>query len=142
MYLNKNTVLDCKIIELPKIHNRDGNLTAINSGVEVPFNIKRVYYLYDIPGGEMRGAHAHFELEQLIIAASGSFDVILDDGVTKKSITLNRPYYGLYIKPGIWRDLVNFSSGSVLLVLASLKYSENDYIRDYNSFLNLKNGNN
>jgi len=142
MLINKNTVFDCEILELPKNHNRDGNLTAINGGVEIPFDIKRVYYLYDIPGGEARGSHAHYELEQLIIAASGSFDVVLDDGLSKKSITLNRPYFGLYIKPGIWRDLVNFSSGSVLLVLASMKYTENDYIRDYNNFLKFKNADN
>lgn len=142
MKLNKNTVLDCEVLELPKNQNRDGNLTSINGCVEIPFEIKRVYYLYDIPGGEMRGAHAHYELEQLIVAASGSFDVILDDGESKRTFTLNRPYYGLYIKPGIWRDLVNFSSGSVLLVLASMKYTEVDYIRNYDSFLKFKNGNN
>ncbi|HWW41759.1 FdtA/QdtA family cupin domain-containing protein [Pedobacter sp.] len=138
---NKNTIFDCELLELPKQQNRDGNLTAINGGVEVPFEIKRVYYLYDVPGGETRGAHAHYELEQLVIAASGSFDVVLNDGKYTKTFTLNRPYYGLHIKPGIWRDLVNFSSGSVLLVLASKIYSEKDYIRDFSSFLNYKNGN-
>lgn len=138
---NRNTVFDCEVLTLPKNHNRDGNLTAINGNLDVPFNIQRIYYLYDIPGGEMRGAHAHYELKQLIVAASGSFDVVLDDGNSKKTITLNRPHYGLYIKPGIWRDLINFSSGSVLLVLASMKYAETDYIRDYNNFLEFKNGN-
>lgn len=133
-------VTDCKIFELPKNHNRDGNLTAVNSGIEIPFNVERIYYLYDVPGGEVRGAHAHYELEQLIVAASGSFDVILDDGVNKRTVNLNRPYNGLYIKPGIWRDLVNFSSGSVLLVLASMRYSEDDYIRNYEQFIKFKNG--
>lgn len=142
MTANKNTIFDCKILELPKNHNHDGNLTSINAGVEVPFNIKRIYYLYDVPGGETRGAHAHHELEQLIVAASGSFDVVLDDGNSRHTFSLNRPYYGLYIKSGIWRDLVNFSSGSVLLVLASMKYNENDYIRNYDNFLKLKNGDN
>ncbi len=133
-----STISDCKIIDLPKIHNRSGNLTAMNEGIEVDFNIARVYYLYDIPGGESRGAHAHYELEQIIVAASGCFDVVLDDGINKKSFTLNRPYQGLYVTPGIWRDLVNFSSGAILLVLASLKYSESDYIRNYDDYLAYK----
>lgn len=141
MGIHKTTIAECTVFELPKHRNPSGNLTAINQGIEIPFNIQRVYYLYDVPGGETRGAHAHYELQQLIIAASGSFDVILDDGISKKAITLNRPYFGLYVQPGIWRDLVNFSSGSVLLVLASMKYAEKDYIRDYNVFLNFKNGN-
>ena len=134
----KSTVQDCTIISLPKIHNRAGNITAINANIEVPFDISCVYYLYDIPGGESRGGHAHKELYQLLVAASGSFDVLLDDGRTKKRINFNRPYTGLLIVPGIWRELDNFSSGSVCLVLASHKYDEADYIRDYAAFLEMK----
>ncbi len=124
----------CKIIELPKIADRRGNLTFIEENNHVSFNIKRVYYLYDVPGGESRGGHAHKRLKQFIIAASGSFDVILDDGFKRKIISLNRSYYGLYITPMIWRELENFSSGSVCLVLASDFYEEEDYIRDYQIF--------
>jgi hypothetical protein len=131
----KASVYNCNVIELPKIHNRAGNITSVSNCVEIPFDIKRVYYLYDVPGGETRGGHAHYNLEQLIIAASGSFDVILDDGRNKKTVSLNRPNYGLLIKSGIWRDLTNFSSGAVLLVLASEKYSEEDYIREHQEFL-------
>lgn len=130
----KASVYNCNVMELPKVLNRAGNITAVNNLGEIPFEIKRVYYLYDVPGGETRGGHAHKELQQLIVAASGSFDVVLDDGKIKKTITLNRPNFGLYITPGIWRDLNNFSSGAVLLVLASQPYSEDDYIRDYNQF--------
>lgn len=133
---NKFTVFDCSIIQFPKIQNRAGNITPIQNNIEVPFEIKRVYYLYDVPGGESRGAHAHKELEQLIIAASGSFDVTIDDGENKKTISLNRPNFGLHLKPGMWRELSNFSSGSICLVLASLMYDETDYIRDYDQFLN------
>lgn len=133
-----SSVDKCYIVQLPKINNRAGNLTALNNWGEVPFAIERVYYLYDIPSGETRGGHAHYDLWQLLIAASGSFDVILDDGKNKKTISLNRPNFGLLITPGIWRELVNFSSGSVCLVLASLKYDENDYIRDSEFFKNLK----
>lgn len=132
----KTSVYNCNVIELPKIHNRAGNITPLHGNREIPFDIKRVYYLYDVPGGETRGGHAHKKLHQLIIAASGSFDIVLDDGFIKKTVTLNRPNFGLYIPPGIWRDLNNFSSGAVLLVLASEKYSEEDYIREYNEFLN------
>jgi len=134
MELNKFTVFDCSIIHFPKIQNRAGNITPIQNNIESPFSIKRVYYLYDVPGGESRGAHAHKELEQLIIAASGSFDVTIDDGKNKKTISLNRPNYGLHLKPGMWRELSNFSSGSICLVLASLLYAESDYIRDYEEF--------
>ena len=135
MEQNKFTVFDCSIIHFPKIQNRAGNITPIQNNIEAPFEIKRVYYLYDVPGGESRGAHAHKELEQLIIAASGSFDVTIDDGKNKKTVSLNRPNFGLHLKPGMWRELSNFSSGSICLVLASLLYDEADYIRDYDEFL-------
>jgi oxalate decarboxylase/phosphoglucose isomerase-like protein (cupin superfamily) len=129
-----NSVFNCSVIELPQVKNRAGNITPITSNINIPFDIKRVYYLYDVPSGETRGGHAHKNLQQLIIAASGSFDVILSDGVNSRTITLNRPNYGLYVTSGIWRELVNFSSGGVLLVLASELYSEEDYIRDYRTF--------
>lgn len=135
----KNTVYDCSVIELPKIHNRSGNITPIQGNVEIPFDIKRVYYLYDVPGGEERGGHSHKELQQFLVAASGSFDVILDDGKTKRTIHLCRPYMALHIVPGIWRELTNFSSGSICLVLASHNYDENDYFREYNKYLEWKN---
>jgi len=121
----------CNVVELSKIHRPQGNITIIQNGSHQPFDIKRVYYLYDVPGGSERGGHAHRELYQLIVAASGSFDVILDDGRNKKIIQLNRPYFGLLVVPGIWREIVNFSSGAICLVLASHKYDEADYIRDY-----------
>ena len=130
-----NTVENCKLLELPKIHNPAGNLTVIQNGNFLPFDVKRVYYLYDVPGGSERGGHAHKKLYQLLIAVSGSFDVVVDDGKEKKKVQLNRPYYGLLIPPGIWREIINFSSGSVCLVLASHKYDEFDYIRDYNGYL-------
>ncbi len=129
----------CNVVELIKIHNPAGNITIIQNGIHQPFNIKRIYYLYDIPGGSERGGHAHRALYQWIIAASGSFDVIIDDSRNKKIIQLNRPYYGLLVFPGIWRELVNFSSGAICLVLASEKYMAEDYIRDYNEFVNFKN---
>lgn len=136
--MNRTTVYDCSILELPKIENPAGNITPINSGVEVPFDIKRVYYLYDVPGGATRGGHSHKELEQMIVAASGSFDVILDDGNSQRTVHLDRPYLGLLMPQMIWRELVNFSSGGICLVLASQKYNPDDYIRDYNEFLQLK----
>lgn len=135
-----NTVYDCTIIELDKHHSdRKGNLSVVQNGSTVPFDVKRVYYLYDVPGGESRGSHAHKELSQLIIAASGSFRVTLDDGNVKRSFSLNRPYQGLYVKPGIWRDLDDFSSGAVCLVLASEVYDKEDYIKDYQDFLKFRN---
>ena len=135
----KYSVFDCTIVELDKHHSdREGNLTVVENGATLPFDVKRVYYLYDIPGGEGRGAHAHRDLEQLIIAASGSFTVTLDDGKSKRSFFLNRPYQGLYVKPGLWRDLVDFSSGAVVMVLASEVYKKEDYIRDYQEFLDYR----
>ena len=127
---------ECKIIDLPKILEKRGNLTFIEENRHVPFEIKRVYYLYDVPGGSTRGGHAHKHLEQFIIAALGSFDVVLDDGFEKKRFHLNRSYYGLYIPRMIWRELDNFSSGSVSLALVSQYYDEDDYIRDYDVFVN------
>lgn len=135
----KNSVYDCVILPLNKIHNRSGNITIIEGGKNIPFEIKRLYYLYDIPSGEDRGGHAHKELHQLIIATSGSFDVLLDDGKNKKIVSLNRPDYGLMIVPGIWRELMEFSSGAICLVLASHVYDEADYIRDFNNFKLFKN---
>lgn len=126
---------DCKIISLPKIADPRGNLTFIEGGRHVPFEVRRVYYLYDVPGGADRGGHAHKELHQLIVAMSGSFDVVLDDGQQKQRYHLNRSYYGLYVCPMIWRELDNFSSGSVCLALASNQYDESDYYRDYQDFL-------
>ena len=135
----KNTnIYDCVILPLKKIHNRAGNLTVVEGKLNLPFEVQRIYYLYDIPGGETRGGHAHKELHQLIVAASGSFDVLLDDGVNKKVVTLNRPYYGLLVVPGIWRELLEFSSGAVCLVLASHKYNEADYIRGHKDFLDYR----
>lgn len=126
---------DCRIIDLPKITDPRGNLSFIEGGNHIPFDIKRVYYLYDVPGGAERGGHAHKALNQLIIAMSGSFDVVLDDGNGKKRFHLNRSYYGLYVCPMIWRELDNFSSGSVCMVLASNFYDEEDYYRSYPEFL-------
>lgn len=133
--MKNNSVYDCSIEPLSKINNRAGNITIIEGEKDIPFPIKRVYYLYDIPGGETRGGHAHKRLFQLVVAASGSFNVLLDDGCNKKIVTLNRPDYGLLVVPGIWRELLEFSSGSVCMVLASHKYDENDYLRDYDKFI-------
>lgn len=132
--MRKSSVYDCSIVPLSKIHNRAGNITIVEGENNVPFEVKRVYYLYDIPGGEDRGGHAHKDLFQLVVAASGSFNVLLDDGVNKKVVTLNRPDYGLMVVPGIWRELMEFSSGAICLVLASHLYDENDYLRDYDDF--------
>lgn len=131
-------ISDCKLIELPRINDARGNLSFIESGNHIPFDIQRVYYLYDVPGGAERGGHAHKGLQQLIIAMSGSFDVILDDGREKKRVHLNRSYNGLYVCPMMWRELDNFSSGSVCMVLASSKYDESDYYRDYAEFIKAK----
>ena len=139
--MGRSTVYDCTVIELDRHHSdRKGNISVVENGRDVPFNVKRAYYLYDVPGGESRGGHAHKELRQLIIAASGSFTVTLDDGHVKRTFTLNRPYQGLYVVPEIWRTLDDFSSGAVCLVLASERYDEQDYIRDYQEFLKYKNG--
>lgn len=129
---------NCNVVELSKIHNPAGNITIVQNNKDLPFNVKRVYYLYDVPGGSERGGHAHKGLYQLIVAASGSFDVIIDDGKQKKIIQLNRPNFGLMVIPGIWREIVNFSSGAICFVLASEKYSEDDYIRKYEDFLTYK----
>lgn len=128
-------IADCKLIDLPKITDPRGNLTFVEGGHHVPFDIKRVYYLYDVPGGAERGGHAHKDLHQLIIAMSGSFDIVLDDGRNKKRIHLSRSYYGLYVCPMIWREMDNFSSGAVCLVLASNIYDETDYFRNYADFM-------
>lgn len=135
----KSLIYSCDIVELPKVHNRAGNITVIENQVHAPFDVKRVYYLYDVPGGEDRGGHGHKELQQFIIAVSGAFDVKLDDGLHKKTVHLDRPYIGLHIVPGIWRELSNFSSGAICLVLASEGYSEGDYIREYEQFIKYKN---
>jgi len=129
-----NSIYSCCILQLPKVHNIAGSITSLENNISVPFEIKRIYYLYDIPGGEGRGGHAHKELQQFYIAVSGSFDVLLDDGKNKKIIHLDRPYIGLHIVEGIWRELLNFSSGAICLVIASHKYDEADYIRDYSVF--------
>jgi hypothetical protein len=133
-----STVFNCNVLILPKVHNRAGNITALNNLLDIPFDMKRIYYLYDVPGGENRGGHAHKELQQLIVAVSGSFDIMIDDGYNKKTVSLNRPYYGLHILQGIWRDLTNFSSGAICLVLASHQYDTDDYIRDYEKFIRMK----
>ena len=135
--MNK-TVFDCSLLELSRIKNRAGNITAVENNIEISFDTKRVFYLYDIPGGESRGAHAHKECHQFLVAASGSFEVQLDDGKVKKTVMLNQPYRGLHIPPGIWASEVNFSSGAICLVLASHTYDESDYLRDYTKFLEFK----
>lgn len=133
-----NSIYDCVILPLSKIHNRAGNITIVEGQKNVPFAVRRIYYLYDIPGGEDRGGHAHKELYQLIVAASGSFNVMLDDGENKKIVMLNRPDYGLLVVPGIWRELFEFSSGAICLVLASHKYDKEDYIRQYDEFVHFR----
>ena len=132
------TVYYCSFIELPKNHFPQGNLTYIYNEVHLPFEVKRVFYSYDIPGGESRGAHAHKECHQFLVAASGAFEVLLDDGINKRTVLLNRPFYGLHVPPMIWASEQGFSSGSICLVLASHGYEKEDYIRDYNEFITLK----
>ena len=134
--MKKNSVYDCAIIDLPQVHTISGNITAIENNKNIPFAVKRIYYLYDIPGGEDRGAHAHKTLQQFVIAASGSFDIKLDDGMNRRTINLNHPNRALHLIPGIWRELSNFSSGAICLVLASHVYDKKDYIRDYSQYLN------
>jgi hypothetical protein len=136
--MKESTIYNCSVIELNRIHKRSGNITVVENLRHIPFEVRRVYYLYDVPGGGERGGHAHKELKQLIVAASGCFDVVLNDGINKKVVELNRPYYGLYIVPGIWRELINFSSGAICLVLASEKYVKEDYLREYSDFLEWK----
>ena len=133
----QSSILDCSILELQKIKYRAGNITPLEGLRDIPFEIQRLFYIYDIPGGVKRGGHAHYQCHQLIIAASGSFDVELDDGKNKKTFNLNRPYYALHVVPGVWNNLSNFSSGAICLVMASEKYSEEDYIRNYQEYLKL-----
>ncbi len=132
------SINDCKVMELGQIGDRNGHITVVTNNTEIPFEIKRVFYLYDIPGGESRGAHAHKECHQLLVAVSGAFEVVIDDGKNKRSIHLNNPKTGLHIVPGIWASEVNFSSGSVCLVLASHPYQEEDYIREYSQYITYK----
>lgn len=136
--MNKSTIYNCSIIELPRIRERSGCITPVEPYENVPFNVQRVFYLYDIPGGEDRGAHAHKECHQFLIAASGAFDVMMDDGINKRTIRLDRPYFGLHILPGIWAAEQSFSSGAICLVIASQIYNENDYIRIYEKFIEFK----
>lgn len=133
------SVYDCSVIELPKITDRSGNITPVEGIRNLPFDIKRIFYSYDIPGGEARGAHAHKTCHQFLVAASGSFEVVLDDGTNKRTILLNRPFYGLHIPPGIWAAEQGFSSGSICLVLASHGYDEQDYLRNYSDFITYRN---
>ena len=139
--MKQPSVYDCSLIELPRISvgERKGNLTFVYNEENVPFEVKRVFYSYDIPGGESRGAHAHKECHQFLIAASGAFEVLLDDGKNKRTVLLNRPFYGLHVPPGIWASEQGFSSGSICLVLASHGYEKEDYIRDYEDFLKYRN---
>ena len=131
---------DCRIVDLRRIPRREGDITPVEGGRDIPFDIARVYYLYDVPGGAERGGHAHKELQQLVVAIMGSFRIILDDGKRRRSVTLDRPYFGLYMPRLIWREIVDFSSGGVCLVLASRVYEEHDYIREYDRFLQYKFG--
>lgn len=135
------SVYDCSVIELPKITDRSGNITPVEGIRNLPFDIKRIFYSYDIPGGEARGAHAHKTCHQFLVAASGSFEIVLDDGTNKRTVLLNRPFYGLHIPPGIWAAEQGFSSGSICLVLASHGYDEQDYLRNYSDFITYRNEN-
>jgi len=130
--------MDIKLIELPRYLDKRGNLSFVENYSHIPFEIMRTYWIYDVPGGECRGGHAYKENEEFIIALSGSFDIIVDDGNQKKTLTLNRSYYGLYVPKGLWREMKNFSTNSLALEFASISYDENDYVRDYNEFLKLK----
>lgn len=138
MIHNQSSIDDCCIITLNRNHHANGNLTAVNNGIDLPFNIERTFYIYDVPGGAERGGHSHYTCNEFIIAISGSFDVTVDDGRHQHTYTLNRPYQGLLVVPGIWRTLQNFSSGSVCLALASHHFDEEDYVRDYHHFTELK----
>lgn len=140
MSMKRPTVFDCSLITLPVIKNRAGNITPVHNSLELPFAIKRIFYLYDVPGGESRGAHSHKKCHQFLVAASGSFEVLLNDGNTQRLVQLNRPYVGLHIPPMIWASEINFSSGSICLVLASENYDERDYIRNYHEFIKATNG--
>lgn len=137
--MKDTTVYDCTIIEVPKVKNRAGNISIVEGLKNLPFEPMRIFYVYDIPAGETRGAHAHKKCHQFIVAASGSFEISLDDGKNKKTVSLNRPFYGVHIPPGIWAHEMNFSSGAICLVLTSKKYKEDDYIRDYSDFRKMKN---
>jgi len=137
--MNNTTVYNCSVIELPKHTFRAGNISIVENNKNIPFKVRRVFYIYDIPGGESRGAHAHKTCHQFLIAVSGSFEVEMDDGINKRTVTLNRPYYGLHIPPGIWAHEFNFSAGAVCLVLTSDKFIPEDYIRDYSEFKKYKN---
>lgn len=136
--MKRTTIEDCKLLHIDQIGDRRGHISVVENHTQVPFAVKRVYYLYDVPSGEERGGHAHKELQQLIVAASGSFDVIVNDGYAQKTFTLNRPNLGLYFPPGLWREINNFSSGAICLVLASHPYTEDDYLRDFDEFLRYK----
>jgi hypothetical protein len=131
----RTTIASCRVIELPRVTRREGNLTSVNGGIEIPFHVRRVFYVYDVPGGEGRGAHAHKNLHQFIISVMGAFEVTVDDGENRRTVTLNRAYYGLHVPPTIWAELKGFSSGAVCLVLASEHYEESDYIRNYDDYL-------
>lgn len=139
MLFRRTTVDDCSIVDIEKIFTNNATVSFRENGNNISFDVKRVYYLYDVPCGETRGGHAHYELQQYIIAVSGSFDVVLKDGVKSRRISLNRPNIALHIVPGLWRELDNFSSGAISMVLASQVYEEMDYIRDYNLYLKVKN---
>lgn len=138
---NGTRISDCRLITLSRHHHANGNLTAVNNGLDLPFDIQRTFYIYDVPGGAERGGHSHYTCNEFIIAISGSFDVTIDDGTDKLTYTLNRPYQGLLVVPGIWRTLQNFSSGSVCLALASHHFDEDDYVREYEMFQSLKHSN-
>jgi len=133
------TIDDCRLVDLPRITRREGNITPVHGSVEIPFDIQRLFYVYDVPGGEGRGAHAHRELQQFIVSVMGSFEVTLDDGLARRTVTLSRAYYGLYVPNTVWAELAGFSSGAVCLVLCSDHYREEDYIRDYDDFRRFRN---